>query len=230
MPLTVNRIIIPFFLSVGVLFASCAGQTINEKRELAHIHLKKGKELREHGKMKEAIEEQIKATELDPSNEELFIILSGMYQEQRDWTNAISSAKRAIKIAPNNPECHYTLAWAFNESGDYKSAVESFQEAVRLAPQNTNYLMNLGGAYEEFGNLKRSREYYEKALEIDPNYVPAIYLLGLLEADEGETVKAIKLLKQAVDTKIPAERMAEQGGSQRDAKKRLEELESQRKP
>lgn len=226
---TADRMVLVALLSLSISIGAC-GQTKEEKQRLIAEHERKAYELVMEGKNEEALREQLKAVELDSNEPGSLLILTGMYMDLKDWPKAVETAKKAVKIAPNNTKTHYQLAAALEGQGDKEGALKSFHEAVRLAPEDANAILNLGTVYEDLGDRLKARENYERALAIDPSYIPALYFLGELEAAEGRMAKAAELFKKAVETKIPENRMPEQSGAQRDAKKSLEELEIQRKP
>ena len=218
------------FLLCFCFFSIACGQSEREKQRLVTEYEKKAYDLRMQGKNEEGLKEQLKAVELNPNDTESLLILTGIYLDLENWLEAVETAKKAVELAPNNSKTHYQLAVALERiGGDKQGVLKSFREAVRLAPNDTNALINLGTAYEDINDKQSARRYYEKALEIDSNYIPAIYLLGELDAEDGKIEKAIELFKKAVEIKIPENRMAEQSGSQRDAKGRMQELTEQKK-
>lgn len=228
MQLTANKSLLLLIINL-LAFSPACGQSESEKHKQISEYERKAYDLRMQGKNEEALKEQLKAVAVDPKNAESLLILSGLYLDVDDLPKANETARKAVELAPNNAKTHYQLAITFRRLGKKEEALKSFRETVRIDPNYTIAFLNMGTTYEDLGDRTKARESYEKALKIDPNYVPAIYFIGELEAEDGKTENALKLFKQAVDTKIPEDRMAEQGGSQRDAKKRLEELETQRK-
>ncbi len=217
------------FLSVLFLclFTFACGQS-KSNEEISLDYERQADELTTKGNVKGAIEQQIKAIEANPKKVRLYTILAGLYYDSNEYQKAVEIAQKAVKLDSSYPNSHYTLGVMLRQVGEKERAIRSFQEAVKLSPQNTNFLINLGITYEDINNKQLARKYYERALEVDSNYVPAIYLLGTLEAEAGRIDKAIELFEKAVNMEIPEDRKAEEIGSQRDAQERLEELKNQK--
>ncbi len=217
------------FLIAFCLFNYACSQSGQKNQQLGLEYEKKALQLQTKEDYNKALEYQLKAIELNPNKAKSYAVLSSLYVDLNEPQKAVEAAKNAVSLEPQNAENHYQLAVASRRIEDFQKALQEFQEAVKLSPNSTNYLINLGGTFEDLDDRISARQSYEKALTVDSNYVPAIYLLGELEVEDGNIDKAIELFKKASEIKIPENRQAEQSNSQQDAKRRLQELETKKR-
>lgn len=84
---------------------------------------------------------------------------------------------------------------------ELERAVVSAEEAVRANPENSDARIKLAAAYLENGALSAAREQAKIAVRLKPKDPSGFYILGLVEAKDGNDKEAIKQFTTAVDTK-----------------------------
>ncbi len=182
-----------------LLFINACAQNAEEKLKLSYQHEDKALELRKKGDIQGAIKEQLKAIELNSNDSKPLTVLAGMYMDIKQWEMAETTLEKALKIDGTDSVAHHLYSNIAQRLNKNEIAVKQAEQAVKYDPKNLMYWTNLGVIYGSLENRKSEREAYQKALEIDSNYLPALYNLALLESEEGNTDKAITLLKQVIE-------------------------------
>lgn len=188
-----------FFLMVICLLNMACAQSAKQNIDESYKYEDKALELRKKGDLQGAIQEQQKAIELNPKDAKPLVVLAGMYDEIDDWEKTSETAQKAIEIDPNQAWAHHLYGNALRRFNKKREALEQAKTAVRLEPENLIFLVNMGSLYGSLEDSKMEKESYEKALSIDPEYLPAIYNLALVEAEEKNNQKAIELLKKVIE-------------------------------
>ena len=115
--------------------------------------------------------------------------------DQNKIADAINYFQFAIKIEPNNAFYHYNLGTAYSLNGWLIEAEDSFKKAVSIEPNNIVYNYSLAYLYYEKKDFQRSQETIDHILLIDPNYVDAIILKSLINAQKGNIIDAKNTLQ-----------------------------------
>lgn len=121
--------------------------------------------------------------------------------DQNKVADAINYFQFAIKIEPNNAFYHYNLGTAYSLNGWLMEAEDSFKKAVSIESNNIIYNYSLAYLYYEKKDLQKAQETIDHILLIDPNYVDAIILKSLINAQKGNILDAKNAL-QSLSEKI----------------------------
>ena len=222
-----SRIILIGLLCLLALSQIACGQSSaqREQERVAQVikYEEAAKQFRENGNFQEALQEQKKAVELNPDDDESLKLLGGIYIELKQYEKAVKVLEKGKQINPNNDAIRFELSWALEELGNQNKSLSELKEAVRLAPKNPMYLTNLGIAYGKIEDKELQEESYKKALAIDPDYLDAMYNLALLEAEQNNGKRAIELFKKFIEKSSPDDKGIEI------AKAKLKELEQSNK-
>jgi Tfp pilus assembly protein PilF len=189
------------FTALLILFGNACSQTKEKKMVLAKDHNEKALEFIYRGNAKDAIQEQLKAIELDDKNIKFWIEIAGFYLDVDDVKNARNAAEKIIEIDKKNAWGHFLYAEVLEKSGDEKGGFEEIKLACELDNENLLFLTNLGIAQENINDVISAKVTYEKVLNKNPNYIFSLVRLGLLEIDLGNKQKAITLFEEAVKQK-----------------------------
>jgi tetratricopeptide (TPR) repeat protein len=169
------------------------------------------------GDFADAIADQTRAIQLDPTNPIAFVNRSDVYRVSRDYEKALADVNRAIQLGSKDETCYYNRGQIYFDMGEYDKAIADFSVALKLDPGPTVYtMMNLRADLTPKGfqgfclsvgtespNLERGRAYlkkgdYEKALadytegiRLDPKHDRPYRCLGSAYAEKGDYDKAI---------------------------------------
>lgn len=158
-----------------------------------------------------ATEEYRLAIEADPSSEFLTSSLAELYVKTGRIADAVREAQDIIKRDPNNLEAHKLLGRIYLRSlGDMpggngsdnilKLAIEQYQEIVKLDPQSVDDHLLLGRLYRLSNDFSKAEGELNTAIKLDPNSEEAVTTLAMLYTDQGDTVRALKVLSSIPDS------------------------------
>ena len=172
------------------------------------------------GQYGEAASEICQASDLDPSNSELYLFLGEMEQAAADPLPC--SEEKLARFANQQPESaqanfYYGLvlwkkARRTQNAAGFSGAETYFRKAAELDPQSGEAQLQLGLLYNGRGQKDRARAAFEKAVSSTPGLSAAHYQLSLAYRREGDAAKAdqeMKIyeeLRRSEDAQIEKER------------------------
>ncbi len=164
-------------------------KAINLERSYSPAHQFFADYLKAMGRFDEALEEIVKAQELDPLSSAISVGVGHVLYLSRQYDEAIKQYMRAVELDPNFMQTHMWFGRPYLEKGMYAEAIAELETAVKLSGESTVALAMLGHglasagrkeeALEILGKLKeRSKEQYV------PSYWIAVIYNGLKERDQ----------------------------------------------
>jgi Flp pilus assembly protein TadD len=90
------------------------------------------------------------------------------YQQEAQFSEAITIYENILAIDPNYAEAHNGLGVIYAIQGKYEPALQHLHRAVSLAPLATHLHNNLGYAYLLAGREAEAISAFEQALRLDP--------------------------------------------------------------
>ncbi len=123
--------------------------------------------LQQQGPVEEVIERLNRATELNPSFGDAYVLKSFLFLDfLKDLNQALVAGEQGVKYGPNNPDAHYTLGLVFQRRGQFKEAEEALRQALAVKPNYTDVYLTLGDLYaEDLKDKDKSVEAYRKYIE-----------------------------------------------------------------
>ena len=160
---------------------------------------------------KEAIDEFMRAIDLDPKFGEAHCNLGkactelGMYQEAEEVYT------RAVGLAPDHADFQNSLGKIFLRERKCKKAIQSFEKAIEKNPYYGEAHYNLGLAYMLNALEKEAYEYatdlygrtmkqFDTAVRINPEYENEQFHSGEQKLAEGKIEEALKDFQEALDS------------------------------
>jgi TolB-like protein/DNA-binding winged helix-turn-helix (wHTH) protein/Tfp pilus assembly protein PilF len=138
-----------------------------------------------------------KALELDPALAEAHALLARVKQEQWHWGEAEAEYRRALDLNPNDAAAHLGLADWLLCHGRTEEGLVWFRRARELDP--------LGGSSRSIGGILFHARRYDEAthelrsvLAVRPDDAWALWFLGFVLIDNGQSEEAIPILETAV--------------------------------
>lgn len=183
---------------LAVLFlAGCASRTPNMKAE-AKARMEMGVNSLRQNDLHAAMTELTKASELDPDNAEVDMVLGLVYQGRGDLKNAEKCLRRAIGKKPDYAEAHNNLGFVYSRQGRSKEAIREYEKAVGnvLYPTPEVAWTNMAEDYRRLKDAKKAEEAYRKALSSNPGYLAAYRGLSGLQMETNRWPDAAKTLGQ----------------------------------
>jgi tetratricopeptide (TPR) repeat protein len=150
--------------------------------------LKRAREHREKGQLREADQLCARVLKLSPDNPQALFLAGNLALDVEDDDLAIQYFERAVKEKPKDPYFHLILAETQAGASEFELAIRHFRRALTLKPNLVEALCGLGRTYVAFGKAELALPFYEKALRIDRDhkavrigYADALTSLGRMD-------------------------------------------------
>lgn len=159
------------------------------------MHSNNALKLQTQGKYDEAIDEYVKALEINVNDAKLNYNIGTAFQAKGDFEHAEKAYKKSLEIDPSSDKVKNAIellskqvaekkirelsirALELQNAGNFQEAITTYLAAISLAPSDASLYYNLGTAYQASGDLNNAQIQYGKASELDKNnqaYVDAI--------------------------------------------------------
>lgn len=137
-----------------------------------------------------AMKELTKASQLDPGNPEIVMVLGLAYQSRGDYGHAEKYLRRAVDMKPDYPEAHNNLGYLLSLQGRGKEAIREYEAAVANVLYQTPEVgyTNMGEEYRRLNDPGKAEQMYRRAISFNPGYAAAYR--GLASVQSGRTLWA----------------------------------------
>jgi len=181
------------------IFDGCAqDKTVLKERSMVHLRL--GVSYFSEGDTTSALQELLKAKELNPDDPQVYNIIGLIYFRKNDHNKAIDNFKKALTLDLKFSEAHNNLGAVYMDLRQLDDAIFEFKEALSNDLYSTpeRAYCNIGWAYYKQGDIGKAIDNYKKALELAPGFVLAHYNLGIGYFSVNKVKEAIDELKLAI--------------------------------
>src|ERR1700686_3431965 len=113
-------------------------------------------------------------------------------------TAELSEYQRAAALGLRNWDLFLNLGLAQLENGDLDEATDSLQRAVLLGEDHSESHFNLALVYERRGMLADAERETLDSLRFNPGQPDALNSLGVIYAEQGNTVRALLVWRELV--------------------------------
>jgi DNA-binding winged helix-turn-helix (wHTH) protein/TolB-like protein len=171
--------------------------TLNPNYQTAHHWY--AQYLMDLGREAEAFTEINRARELDPYSLIINTDVGSLFQDARQYDQAIAAYRKVIEMDANFARAHFELGRALEQKGLYEEALKEIQRAIELSEPTPRMLASLGYIYAVSGHQAKAQEMIAtlnqraKQTYVSPYHLAMIYA-GLARKDE-----ALTLLEQAYE-------------------------------
>jgi type IV pilus assembly protein PilF len=192
------------FLPVVCLFAAilagCAGPSADRKKE-ADARMRMGVTYLDQRNLPMAMQELTKASELDPGNAEIDMVLGLVYQARGDMAKAEEYLRRAIDKKPDYAEARNNLGIVLAGRKAWNEAIREFEAAAADVMYTTpeRAYFNLGEAHRLKGDPANAEGAYRRALRANELYAPAYVALSAVFGGQGKWKDAASVLTRCVE-------------------------------
>ncbi len=115
---------------------------------------------------------------------------------------SIKTLDRVVAVKPDLPQARWALIVALVYSGRIAEAANHFAEAKKLAPDDPRTWFSEAVLAYAQSNMPAARQAVDRARQFNPDYVPALYLSGLIDL-RLEANAAAEAALRAVIAKAP---------------------------
>jgi tetratricopeptide (TPR) repeat protein len=137
------------------------------------------------GRIKEAVDNALKAVQLQPDFGVAHYNLGNLYAAQGKFALAKQHFEEAVRLLPNYAEARSNLGQLLAEQGDLEAGIAQFRKSIELNPKITRAYLNLGVALAKQGNLQAAVEPLKRVTQLARNHVEAHFYLGSVYAALG---------------------------------------------
>jgi Tfp pilus assembly protein PilF len=147
------------------------------------------------GDSRKAVENYIKAIEIDNVFYPAKVNLAMAYNRQGENTKAEALFRDAIKDTPDNYELFYSLGLLLAEMGKYQESADWLENAAEGMPDRPRIFYNLGLIQEYLQNFDKAEQALLKAYELDATNQQFIYAVAQFYMKAGEEEKAQRFMQ-----------------------------------
>ncbi len=176
-----------------------ASQKAPNSSQAIHAKLFAIEELKELGKIDEAVETIKPILEQSPDNIRAKLIYGRLLKRQLNSNGAVELYREIINLDSKNIPAHLELATCLSELNQTQEAIDLLEGAKNLYPDDLRIFHKMGDLFRKQQDRKKALIYYKKALEIDPQHLWAnlnvateLRELGNLEAAEKQIHQALE--------------------------------------
>ena len=179
-------------------------ETIDRAPRFVELYINLGRVYYELKRYDDAICEYKMAIWLDSLNIRAYYYLCQLYEEQRDYDNAILTCEKLIELQPHVADFHCRLAQYLYLRGDIDQSIEHYQTAVTLSPNpvwTSVVAQTLGFIFQEnTKNLDAAISSYQSAYNLNPNDIDIYLNLGNVFFEKGSYDNALMVYKKALES------------------------------
>ena len=149
------------------------------------------------GRLEEAMQEFMRARELDPRSPVIASSIAWCHYNARRYDRAIEEYRKILERDPNYVLVISSLGWVYARASRMKDAIDTLEHAVKLAPNAPAVLGALGYAHALAGDASAARGAIRRLQALcAKQYIPAM-LFALVHAGLKETEAAAEWLEKA---------------------------------
>ncbi|MBE7707689.1 MAG: tetratricopeptide repeat protein [Cyanobacteria bacterium SIG27] len=154
------------------------------------------------GEYNQAFDKFFEALKYNEENDEVYFQLGRCNYQIKSFQDSIAHFKRAISIKPQESMYYFGLGCAYDESGSTKLAKAAFQDAININPMNVQARIAYAISLTKELEYAQSIEQFNNVLKYIPNNSDTLYNLALAYELVGDSERAIKYYKQAIDNDL----------------------------
>lgn len=138
-----------------------------------------------------------KALEVDPTLDQAYSALSGLYLTHKQFKEAVEVADKMLARDAGNLEALTVRHEAYKGMGDKAKAAEALAAlSAANAGGSPDSFFKQGVSLFNANNFEQAKAAFERVLAIDPNHPKANYMMGLVYTNNNQPAKAKEYLKK----------------------------------
>jgi len=162
------------------------------------VHKILGRLYEKEGNINVALDEYIRAVELNNSDYEMHYKVAELLQKNERNDDAIIMLQDLLKMKPDYLEASKLLGNILYDEERFKEAVSVYMYALRYNPTDYDLYYNLGMTFTRLNDFQKAKEYYKRAAVINSYLFNGQYNLALIAMIQGELDEAQKHLMEAL--------------------------------
>ncbi len=151
----------------------------------------------------EAMDEIIRAQELDPLSSVINAAAAWVFYLARRYDQAFEKCTEVLKLDPRYHVAHVIRGLSAIETGQFEIAISSFQKALEIEDHDVASFVYLAMAYSKAGKRPQAERIFQKVEDLpDTRYVAPFYRAILLLSLEQKD-RALDSLERGLEDRIP---------------------------
>lgn len=160
------------------------------KSYIAHKLL--GELYEKEGKINIALDEYIRAVELNEKDYEIHYKVAFLLQETNKNEEAIIMLQDLLKMKPDYFEASQLLGNILYDQERFKEAISVYMDSLKYNPTKYELYYNIGMAFTRINDFQKAKEFYQKAAKLNTYLYNGQYNLALIAMIQGELEEAEK--------------------------------------
>ena len=140
------------------------------------------------------------AVRKDSKHVDALSYLSTVYANNRQYDEAIRTAKKALKLAPTNEVANQTLVRVYEIKGSWKKMTGPLETLTQNYGGNSQYSAKLGEAHYRLKNYSAAIAPLQQAVNLNSTDYMSAYRLGDVQARTGDYDNAVSYMEQALSS------------------------------
>ena len=178
---------------------SAEDEELNRKRAAAHFNL--AADHADNGRIELALRDLLTAARLDPGDPRTQHSLGIIYLQKGKVAEAEMHLLQALEIQPDYGQARFNLSTLYLGQGRYEECIQQskilYDDATFVWPWRA--LTNWGWAAYKLGRVEEARQQLEHSRKFRSHYWPTLLNLGILEAEQGHKVEAIRYFSNVLE-------------------------------
>jgi len=153
------------------------------------------------GRHQQAIQETIRAYDLDPVSLAISRALGFRFYEARRYDEAVQQLRKTLELDPTYAQARYTLGLACVQTGRFDEAIRELKEGITLSGGSRTIIGALGYAYARAGRRDEARRVLQELMAQSSGRYVSPYNIALIFAGLGDNNRAFEWLERAYQTR-----------------------------
>jgi type IV pilus assembly protein PilF len=203
-----SKVLVPWLASGLLALAPVLGCATGRTAEYEELKIKKAAshfnlaaDHADNGRIELALRDLLAAERLDPGDPRTQHSLGIIYLQRGKVAEAEMHLLRALEIQPDYGQARFNLSTFYLHQGRYEECIQQSKILYDDAtfPWPWRALTNWGWAAYKLGRVEEARQRLEHSREFRAHYWPTLLNLGILEAEQGHKVEAIRYFSNVLE-------------------------------
>jgi len=148
------------------------------------------------GRFEEALDQLLRARELDPLSPSLIQALGWCYYHMRRFEDSIAAYQNMLDAVPDFSYGLSTFSWTLRHAGDPNEAVRVAEKGLELSSGGQFFVAVLGAAYAAAGRKQDARAALNRLTQMAAQCYVSPYHRALIHINLGEREETLELLRE----------------------------------
>lgn len=162
------------------------------------VHRILGEIYEKEGKINVALDEYIRAVELNNQDYEMHYKVAYLLQQTEKNEEAIIMLQDLLKMKPDYLDATKLLGNILYEEERFKEAISIYMTGLKYHPAEYELYYDIGMAFTRLNDFQRAKEYYLRAAKLNTYLYNGQYNLALIAMIQGELEAAEKYFQKSL--------------------------------